>query len=203
MFSKYFLSLSASRKIAYLAVFVALSVVANTVLDIDVTPQNKITFTYFVCFLAAYLLGGAPAFLVAFLGDALGYLIMPDGIYWFYGLTLALFALTAGLLLRYLPGSVYLKTGIVCAVCYVVFTVCLNSLVNYTYVLKFVWDGEVRKSLWVYLAGFLPPRLAIQTAVYAGNFVLCFSLLPLLGRLTGRAAGKHADGKPQEKQENG
>ncbi len=190
MFTKYFRSLNPAKKIAYMALFLALAVVANTVLDIDITPQNKITITYLVTFLSAYVLGALPAFFVAFAGDGLGHLIMPDGNYWLYGLTLALMGFVMGVLLKYLPfhgkRAPYIKTAIVCAVCYVLFTVCINSVVNYTYALVFIWGGEVNKTLWVYLAGYLPPRLAIQTAVYAGNFAVCFALLPLLDRLMRR-----------------
>ena len=73
-FSTYFRALSAGKKIALLAVFVALSVVVNC-FSIDVSPSNKIAFTYAVCFFAGYLLGAVPAFFVALLGDVFGYLI--------------------------------------------------------------------------------------------------------------------------------
>ena len=199
MFSKFFLSLNVAKKVAYAALFLALAVVANTVLDIDVTPQNKITFTYLVTFLSAYMLGAVPAFLIGFAGDGLGHLLMPDGNYWLYGLTLGLMGFTAGALFHYLPfkgkRAPYIKNAIVCAVCYVLFTVCINTVVNYTYVWVFFWQGEMRKSLWLYLVGYFPPRIAIQTAVYAGNAALCFALLPLVERLTRtkKRRGKHAE----------
>ena len=218
MFSKFFLSLNISKKVAYAALFLALAVVANTVLDIDITPQNKITFTYLVTFLSAYALGALPAFFIAFAGDGLGHLIMPDGSYWFYGLTLALMGFTMGMLLRYLPfrgkRAPYIKTAIVCAVCYVLFTVCINTLGNYTYVWVFVWQGEMRKSLWLYLAGYFPPRIAIQTAVFAGNAAVCFAMIPLMERLSrhgeaargatgGEEPPRHGGGEtPQQNKEN-
>ena len=168
MFSKFFLSLNAAKKVAYVALFLALAVVANTVLDIDITPQNKITFTYLVTFLSAYVLGALPAFFIGFAGDGLGHLLMPDGSYWFYGLTLGLMGFTAGVLFHYLPfkgkRAPYVKAAIVSAVCYVLFTVCINTLVNYTYAWVFLWQGEMKKSLWLYLVGYFPPRIAPRGA---------------------------------------
>ena len=184
MCSKYFYSLSTTKKITICALFLALSVVANTILDIDITPQNKITVTYLVMFLTAYFLGPAPAFFIGFAGDGLGYLIMPDGIYWFYGLSLGLMGFVIGIILHCMPtANDYIKTAISCIVCYILFTLCLNSLINYYYVLIFIWNGQVNKSIWVYLAGYLPPRLLIQTLVYAANYILCFASLPILHKL--------------------
>ena len=94
-FSAYFRALSAGKKIALAALFAALSVVVN-VFSVDVGTSNKIAFTYTVCFFAGYLMGGLPAFLVAFLGDALGYLINPQGVYWLFGVTLGVYAFIMG-----------------------------------------------------------------------------------------------------------
>ena len=51
MFSKTFRAFSAGKQIAWLAVFVALSVAANSYIGIELSATNKITFTYAVCFL--------------------------------------------------------------------------------------------------------------------------------------------------------
>ena len=77
MVSKAFRSFSMSKQIAYLAIFIALSVAANSVLGVELSASNKITFTYTVSFLAGYLLGPVPAFLVGFIGDAIGFRISP------------------------------------------------------------------------------------------------------------------------------
>ena len=189
MFSKYFNSLSEVKRITLLALFLALSIVANTILDIDITPQNKITFTYFIMFISAYVLGALPTFLIGFAGDGLGYLIMPDGAYWLYGLSLGLMGFIIGIILHYLPiKSAYIKTAISCVVCYILFTICLNSLINYFYVYTFIWGGQPNKSIWLYLAGYLPPRLLIQTIVYMANYILCFLTIPIINRFIGGMA---------------
>ena len=187
MFSNYFKNLSSTKKLALLALFLALSVVANTILDIDITPQNKITVTYFVMFASAIFLGALPAFFVGFTGDLIGHILMPDGTYWLYGLTLGLLGFTMGCMFHYLPiKNQYIKTSIIAIVCYLIFTVAINSIINYTYALLFLWGGQVNKTLWVYLAAYLPPRLAIQTVVYFGNFLICFASLPVFQRIIKR-----------------
>ncbi len=182
MFSKSFSALSAGKKAALLSVFMALSVVVN-VFGVD-TPTFKITLTYLVCFYAALLMGAVPAFLVGFLGDALGFLIFPNGgIYWLFGLTLGLYGFFAGVIVHYFPakgkGTLYLKTAIAFAVCYLLITVLINTAVNYSYVMIFVWNGVPKKTFFVYFAG----RIAVQTIVYLVNVGLAFLLLPVVSRL--------------------
>lgn len=178
-FSTYFRSLSASKKIALLAVFIALSIVVNC-FSIDVTASNKIAFTYVVCFFAGYLMGGVPAFFIAFLGDAIGYLANPSGVYWLFGLTLGVYALMMGMIMNVKWGekksATYLKTILALIIGYLFVTVLLNSAVNYWYVRLFLWGGEAKKTFWVYLGG----RLAFQSVVYAVNAALCVAIVPVL-----------------------
>ena len=203
MFSKFFKSLSPSKKIAFTAVLLALSVVANTVIDFDPNPNNKITITYFVCFMSAYLLGAVPAFAVAFVGDFIGWLIMPDGMYWLYGLTLGIFAFITGVFLHCLPlkggKSIYIKSIIALVAGYVAVTLFLNTIVNYTYVWLFVWNGELKKTFFVYIAASIIPRLGLQTAVYAGNIALCFAVIPVFERLLPRLT-KKKEREPDEEE---
>lgn len=178
MFSKFLRSLSAGKRIAFVAFFLALSVVAN-MFSFDVTPSLKITVTYLVLFYAAFYLGAIPAFAVGFIGDALGFLLMPSGMYWLFGLTLGCFGFLAGIALHCIPvkwkGAIYWKTAIALAACYVLITLLLNSVVNYYYVNIFIWQGIPQKTFLVYFAG----RVSLQTVVYAVNAALTFLLLPV------------------------
>ena len=179
LFTKYFLSLSSAKKIAHIAVFIALSVVTNSLIEINVTPSNKITFTYFICFISGFLLGPLPGFLVGFLGDAIGFLLVPQDVYWLFGLTLGLTGLLAGLV-RKLPlygrKGVFLKALVFFVLSYVVITCFVNSLVNYWYLYLFIWNGTVKTVFWVWLGG----RLAFQTVIYAVNVGLCAVVLSVL-----------------------
>lgn len=190
MFSKSFVSLSSGKKIALLAIFIALSVVAN-MLSIDVTPSFKITFTYTVCFFAATVMGAVPAFAVGFIGDAIGYLLAPNGVYWFFGFTLGLYGFIAGIVMNYLPvdgkAALVVKTLIAFIVCYAAITLGLNSLVNYYYVKIFIWQGVPKKTFLAYFAG----RVGLQSAVYAVNVGISVLLLPVAARL--RFSAKKSD----------
>ena len=176
-FSACFRALSAGKKTALAAVFVALSVVVNC-FSIDVGTSNKTDFTYAVCFYAGYLLGAVPAFFVAFLGDALGYLLNPQGVFWLFGVTLGVYAVIMGAVMN-APlgrgrGAPYLRAVVALVLGYVLVTVVLNSVVNYWYARIFFWDGIPKKTFLVYLGG----RLAFQSIVYAVNFAVCLALLP-------------------------
>ncbi len=179
MYTHFFASLSNAKKIAYLAVFIAMSVVMNSLIEINVSPTNKITFTYFVCFFAGFLLGPLPGFLVGFLGDAIGFLIVPQDVYWLFGLTLGLSGALAGIC-RKLPfrgkGGVFLKACIFFVASYILITFLLNSLVNYSYVYLFRWDKVAKKTFWIYLVG----RLAFQSVVYGVNVAVCLAVLGVL-----------------------
>lgn len=195
-FSTYFRALSAGKKIALLAVFVALSVVVNC-FSIDVSPSNKIAFTYAVCFFAGYLLGAVPAFFVALLGDVFGYLINPVGVYWLFGVTLGVYAAIIGVVTN-LPfgtgrAATYVKAAVALVLGYVLITVLLNSVVNYYYVKIFIWQGETNKPFLVYLGG----RLAFQTVIYAVNLAVCMALLPIIVHI-GRPRLKGKKRRPAE-----
>ena len=182
MFSKAFRSFSMSKQIAYLAIFIALSVAANSVLGVELSASNKIAFTYTVSFLAGYLLGPVPAFLVGFIGDAIGFLISPVDVYWLYGLTLGLFGFLTGWIMNGIKreDTVWLfgKAILAFAVGFIVITCLLNTLVQYSYAYIFLWGGTAQKTFCVYLAG----RLSIQSIVYVVNVVLCLAALPFCAK---------------------
>ncbi len=190
-FSKYFCSLSAGKKLAALGVFVALSIVTNC-FSVDVGAANKIAFTYVICFLAGCVLGGVPAFFIAVIGDAVGYLLNPQGMFFLFGVTLGVYSLLMGIVMN-LPfgrgrGAPYIKAAAALLIGYALITVLLNSAVNYWYACLFFWNGVPQKTFLVYLGA----RLAFQSIVYAVNAALCFAVLPAVLQLRRRAAKKHA-----------
>ena len=198
LFTGYFASLSSAKRIAYLAVFVALGVVVNSFVEIS-APSTKITFTYFVCFFAGFLFGPLPGFLVGFLGDAIGFLLVPQDVYWLFGLTLGVYAFLMGVVMNFQvradenKAAPYVRTAVALVLGYVLITVLLNSLVNYWYVMLFVWNGAAKKTFLVYLGG----RLAFQSIVYAVNAAICVAIVPVLvqidRRLKRRKRAKHTD----------
>ena len=143
LFSAYFRSLSAAKKVALLAVFIALSIVVNC-FSIDVSASNKIAFTYVVCFFAGFLLGGVPAFGIALLGDVIGYLVNPVGVYWLFGLTLGVYAFLMGVVMNFKVRAEenkaipYVRAAVALLLGYLLITVLLNSAVNYWYAMLFL-----------------------------------------------------------------
>ena len=178
LFTGYFASLSSAKRIAYLAVFVALGVVVNSFVEIS-APSTKITFTYFVCFFAGFLFGPLPGFLVGFLGDAIGFLLVPQDVYWLFGLTLGLFGAIAGAF-RKLPlrgrAGIFGKALAALAAGYLLITCFLNSVVNYGYLQLFMPSVVEGKTFWVFLSG----RLITQTVVYAANVAAAAVVLSVL-----------------------
>lgn len=174
MFSKAYKAFSAGRKLAYLAVFIALSVAVNS-FELNLVVA-KVTFTYLVCFTAAVLLGGVPAFAVGFLGDAIGFLINPSGVYWLFGLTLGLFGFLSGILVHTIriPGKhgVYARAVIALAVCFLVISCGVNLLVNYSYMVIFLADT---RTFIVYVAA----RIPVVSVVYLVNAAVSLLVLPV------------------------
>lgn len=91
------------KTICYCAVFVALSVIANTfTVYFNFAGSNALSFSYTVCFLAGALFGPFAGFIVGAGGDLIGWLINPAG-----GAFNPLITLTSGFL-GLLPGLVFL-----------------------------------------------------------------------------------------------
>ncbi len=170
---------------AYLGVFVALAVVVN-MFSIDLTPQLKISFTYVVAFYAGTLLGPLSGFTVCFVGDFLGFLIMPSPYpYWLLtGICSGLFALIPGVVMNYVKfpfrGAVYVKTAISVLLMYLLITCGLGAYSNYLYVKLVIYAGkEYTKLFYAYLGG----KILFSTVVSAVNYALVFALIPLLNSI--------------------
>lgn len=187
MFSKVFAELTAAKRIAYFALAAAIGTILNF-LVIDLSPSNKLTFTYLFSFFTGYLFGALPAFAAGLLGDFLGWAIRPDGVYWLFGVTLGLFGVISGVIMNYgrpkndSLKSLYLKTLAALVAGYISITCILNSAVGYSFYVLFVDKVAVKKTFWLWLSG----RLGIQTVIYAANAALCFVMLPLVAKLKAR-----------------
>ncbi len=129
--SSSFVKLSHGKKIALVALFVALSVIANAFLSVDITADMKLSFTNLTVFLAGMILGPALGFLVGFLGDLLAFfLFFGNGIYLpFVSLSLGLMGFIAGLAVKIpfkFKGSLIVKIIIGETICLVLCTALIN-----------------------------------------------------------------------------
>lgn len=166
-----FKAMPRTRKIAFIAVFTALAVVAN-MFTVPISGSNVLSFTYLVCFLAGIYLGVVPGLTVGFLGDLLGHLIMPKAD--FYNPFIAI----SSALLGVIPALVWLipklkkpdKLLIATAVCAVVCTAGINTYGLWWWL---SWSMEgFSKTFWVYLAARAPFQLVMVVANYILTYVI-------------------------------
>lgn len=186
-FSRLFLSSSSGTKIALIAMFTALAVLANA-LSIDISPSQKITFTYLVAFFAGTFFGGGAGFIIMFLGDLIGFLINSGGgVFWFpTSICTGLLALIPGVIMNVVKfrfkGGVMLKAVIAALITYAAITCCLSALANYAYVKYVVYAGrEYDKLFSAYLVG----KIAFSSVVAWINYALCFALIPIINSVKG------------------
>lgn len=159
MKKKYF----TTKRIAYLAIFIAISVGLNLFSFNFALLTNKVSFINTINALAGIFLGPISGFLVGALGDVLGFLIKPDGPW------LPLITLSSGLS-GFIPGLLFkpkkihpmIKITISLILVYIICTVTLNSLAIY---LVFI---RGKKAFSVFLIG----RLPVQSLIFIINAVL-------------------------------
>ncbi|MEG1790887.1 MAG: folate family ECF transporter S component [Clostridia bacterium] len=169
-------SVFSTRKIAYIAMFVAINVVIGAF-----SPRIgtlKVTLTYTMCFLAGYFFGGVAGVVVGGMGDLLGSLLggfAPNPI-----------ILLSSCLLGFLPAlarkieikalkefSPYFQILISYILCFVICTMFVN-----TYGLYIIGLAK-GKSFWAYVV----VRMATQSPIIIGNLMLTFALYPIFSKI--------------------
>ena len=177
--------MTAARKIAFIGVFTALSIVVN-MFSIDVSPSLKISFNYFLCFFCGVIFGPVIGFVICFIGDLLAFLLpLGGGIYWLpTGVCSGLLAFIPGLVFTAIRfkfrGGVYVKTTIAVILMYLFITCGLGALSNYLYVKYVVYAGkEYTKVFWAYLGG----KILFSTIVSLVNYALVFGSIPILNAI--------------------
>lgn len=168
------------KTVAYCALFVALSVVANTfTLYIGVGGGNALSFVYTVCFLSGAVLGPLGGFITGACGDVLGWLINPSGgafnpaISVISGLIGLISGLTFFLFKKLGKGD---KTVLPSVISFVlIFLVCtnLNTVALYFYYMS------AKYSFWAFYAIRTPKQLIF----WAINFALSLALVKPVRKL--------------------
>lgn len=166
-------ALSKTQKIVYVGVLSALSVCCNTFLEIPL-GDKKISLTITMGFISGYMLGGELAFAVGFVGDLIGGIIMPQGVYNpFFALSSGLFGFIPGVLFTYFKGNDYVKTVISSIVVFVVCSLFLN-----TFGLYLIY-GLGKKTFFAYMVA----RIPSQVINAVGNMIVCAIMVPILPRI--------------------
>lgn len=155
-----------AKRVAYLGVSVALSVVANIfTIFVSAFGSNSISFTYLVTALAGILLGPVSGGIVGGLGDVLGHFIAPQGAFNpFITLSSVLIGVIAGLIFKIKKLNPYIKIAVAYAVIFVVCTSGINTFGLWLYYVR------GKKTFWVYYAG----RAPFQLIIWAINLALTF-----------------------------
>ncbi len=131
VFSSFLMNKPVSHKIAYLALFSALSAVSN-LFEIPL-GDNQISLTIFASAIIGVLCGGVSGFVACFIGDFIGFITIKAGLAYspFVGLSTGLFAFFAGLFsMRQAKSNLimYLKLFAYCMLTLCVCTVMINTL---------------------------------------------------------------------------
>ncbi len=120
--------LTPTQKIVYGAIFTALCAVAN-ILTFKVSDLFQVSFIATIGFLSGYLLGAGWGFAAAFIGDLIGMIIAPLGIYNpIISIGTALWGFIPGLIFDMFKGNHYVKTIISFAICFILNTCIINTI---------------------------------------------------------------------------
>ncbi len=162
--------LSKAKNIAYISVLTAISALAN-MFSIVIDNNFAISFVAIPCFIAGYAFGCVEGFAVGFIGDLIGCLIMPKGVYSpILSLSSGLWGFIPGVMFKYIKGNDNLKTIICFIICLIICTAFLN-----TFGLWYVY-AMGKKAFWAYLW----VRLPWQALVTLINMFVSLALLTFL-----------------------
>ena len=151
------IAMRATARIAYTGVLVALATLFNV---ITFYPVKYLAFSLSVVptFLAGIMLGPVSGFLVGFLGDLLGWLILPQGAYMpLIGVSSGLWGAIGGLIFLSFDIKYYFKI----IICFVVSLLFCTSFLN-TFNLWLVYSNG-KSTFWAYLWLRLPFQFAMAS----------------------------------------
>lgn len=133
IFSQKMRSMSAGKRVAFIAVFAALSVVANTFLEIRIF-DIQYSLTIFVSVIIGVVLGPIAGFASSFIGDFLGYVFNSWGQLYmpWVGFSTAALSFMAGFINATFhknskKSAIYIKYVIICLLSLFVCTIAINS----------------------------------------------------------------------------
>lgn len=121
--------MSKAKKIADMAIFLAIGIVINIASFPVISYFGRISFVYSLCYLTGILYGPVGGFIIASLADIIPAFILPQGV-WIPLITVSvgLIAMIMGLSNKYLKGSLGFRLVIGAIVAYLVCTCVLTPL---------------------------------------------------------------------------
>lgn len=194
--SRFLKDLTESKKVAFVALFTALSVVFNTLLEIRVFDvQFSLTISF--SFLCGVFLGPIFGFTACILGDFVGYLINSFGQLYmpWVGVSTGCFALLAGLIFAKKSENnltLNLKAVIFIVASFILCTITINSTGFYFYNRKIGFSDaflsyvesktENRNDSYLLYLGY---RLIFKGQIFnsLANYALIFIIIPVLKKI--------------------
>ena len=178
-FSPFILKASRARKIAYIAMMVALSIVGNMFFEFKLGAVQY-SFTTLVSALIGILIGPIAGFIACFIGDGVGFIANPFGAYtpWI-GLATGLVAFISGFIVHFIkndkPYTIYVKLAIISVSTFLICSVCINGMF-----LWLVWYSKM-----TFFEFLIYRYIALgQLFVSIINYAVLFALIPIFKRVT-------------------
>ena len=167
-----------SRKIAYIAVMTAFTVVANMFFEFKFADV-QFSLTIVVSALAGIVLGSLFGFVACFLGDLVGFLYNSGGFMYmpWVGISMGLVALISGLVVNGLKwkfkGALQVKLALVSVLTFALCTVAINTTAFWLLYSKVPYGT------------YLVARLFVQGQIWNSlfNYALLFLFVPVLKRI--------------------
>ncbi|MBR6737051.1 MAG: ECF transporter S component [Clostridia bacterium] len=195
MFSKTLISKTVAKKIAYIAVVTAFTVVSNA-FEFKFSDV-QFSLTVLISILSGIILGAGSGFCACLIGDFLGYIINSSGyIYMFWvGLTTAVMAFISGVIFNNIKlnfkGAIIVKTIIVCLLTFLLGTILINTTGFYVYnktigfspaVLQYFESAFGSEKSYLAYACY---RFFFKGQIYNSlfNYGLAFIVIPLIKKL--------------------
>lgn len=177
LYSDTLLALSKSKKVAYIGVVTAFTVVVNAMFELKLGGV-QFSLTIFASVLAGLIIGAAPGFLACVLGDLIGFLLHPYGEYSpVIGIATGLMAVFAALIMQIPTKSKGWTYGKLAVTCLLIFFVCTAGINNW----------YLNKVYYSQLTFFqcLNARLFAQGQIFntLANSVLVVMLIPILAKI--------------------
>ena len=178
-FSPFILKATRARKIAYISMMVALSIVGNMFFEFKLGAVQY-SFTTVISALIGILIGPIAGFCACFIGDGVGFIANPSGAYtpWI-GLATGLIAFISGAFVHLIKnekaGTVYVKIAVISVLTFFICSVGING--------TFLWLVWYFKMSYFEFLIYRYIGLG-QLFVSVINYALLFALVAVLKRLS-------------------
>lgn len=120
--------LTSTQRLVYISVLASICAIAN-MFDIPISEFLQLSIVSTIGLVSGYLLGAGPAFMVCFIGDLVGGIIVPKGPYNpIMGIGTGLWGLIPGLAFEYFKGNDYIKLILSFLVGFLVISLGVNTI---------------------------------------------------------------------------